>query len=517
MSKFSLPFLIVLLLLSLKAQAADWPQWGGSWSKNMVSEEKNLPDTFVPGEKETQGSGIKMETTKNVKWVAKLGSFSCGSPAVAGGKVFIGSLIDRKGVLNCFDEATGKLLWQWIMPCRMDKKDLPPPIGLHWISDEVGVCSTPVVDGDRLYFVDHNCCVVCLDVNGRPPLPGATVGQAETVWTFDMLKDENVGAVMCDASNCSPLIDGDVLYVATANGVDRRPSTPIAEDAARRCLAPNAPNLIALDKRSGRFVAKDAVPIVNNMLHGQWSSPSLGVVRGRKMVFFGGGDGMLYAFKALAKVPEEPVTLEPVWWLDCIPPEYRPSPEVDMLTEYCLGDRRRAGGKNKNIDGSFVGMSEIITTPVFYKDRVYVAIGRDPEHGRGRGALVCADARKSGDITKTGMIWTYQGLDRSLSTVSIADGLLYIGDVAGRLHCLDADSGEVRWVYESKSRMIGSTLVADGKIYMQTEKYLNILSAGKELKLLSQISLGAQSWVTPVAVNGTVYVGTRSYLWAVQQ
>ena len=97
-----------------------------------------------------------------------------------------------------------------------------------------------------------------------------------------------------------------------------------------------------------------------------------------------------------------------------------------------------------------MGLSEIIATPVFYKDRVYVAIGRDPDHGRGRGALVCLDAGQMGDCTRTTKLWTYQGLDRSLSTVSIAEGLLYIADVAGRLHCLDAETGQLHWVYESK-------------------------------------------------------------------
>jgi len=162
-------------------------------------------------------------------------------------------------------------------------------------------------------------------------------------------------------------------------------------------------------------------------------------------------------------------------------------------------------------------MSEIIATPVFYEGRVYVAIGRDPEHGRGRGALVCLDANQRGDGSKTGKLWTYQGLDRSLSTVSIADGLVYIADVAGRLHCLDAETGKAHWVYDSKSRVIASTMVADGKIYLPNEKHLDILAAGKAMQLLSQVSLGAPSWSTPVAANGTLYVTSKNYLWAVKR
>jgi outer membrane protein assembly factor BamB len=243
----------------------------------------------------------------------------------------------------------------------------------------------------------------------------------------------------------------------------------------------------------------------------------MGTVEGRKLVFLGGGDGNCYAFEALTDVPQAPVTLKTAWWVDCNPPEYRTFGGMDMITHYTLGDKRRSDTINDPNNGTFVGMSEIIATPVFYKSRVYVAVGRDPDHGRGRGMLLCLDANQAGDSTATGMIWTYKGLDRTLSTVSIADGLLYVADVAGRLHCLDADSGQLHWVYETDDRTIASTLVADGKIYLPTEEQLHVLAAGKEMKLLSQIDLGTRSWATPVAANGTLFIVAKNYLWALSK
>jgi outer membrane protein assembly factor BamB len=366
-----------------------------------------------------------------------------------------------------------------------------------------------------LYFVDQNCVVQCFDVNGLPAATGE-IGAAKVLWSFDMYANPDVGSRPSDACNGSPLIDGDVLYVTTSNGVDRIVSQPIEQDAARRCFAPHAPTLIALDKRTGRLLAKDTAPTAANMLHGQWSSPSLGTMQGRKLLFLGGGDGCCYAFEALDRVPEAPVTLKTAWRVDCNPPEYRSFDGLDLFVHYTLGDKRRTDSLNKRNDGSFVGMSEIIATPVLHQGRIYVAIGRDPDHGRGRGALVCLEANQAGDSPNPGKRWTYQGLDRSVSTVSIADGLLYIADVAGRVHCLDADTGQVQWVHESKSRTIASTLVADGKVYLPNEKHLEVLAAGRTLKLLSQISLGAPSWSTPVVANGTLYVTSRKYLWAVQ-
>jgi hypothetical protein len=43
---------VSLWLFSSIAPAKDWPQWGGTDARNMVSGEKGLPESFVPGEKD---------------------------------------------------------------------------------------------------------------------------------------------------------------------------------------------------------------------------------------------------------------------------------------------------------------------------------------------------------------------------------------------------------------------------------------------------------------------------------
>jgi outer membrane protein assembly factor BamB len=270
-----------------------------------------------------------------------------------------------------------------------------------------------------------------------------------------------------------------------------------------------------LDKHTGRLVATDDAPVASRLFHGQWSSLALGTVAGRKLLLFGAGDGFCYAFETLSCAPEKPVKLKTVWFFDCNPPEYKNLGNLDWVTHYCMGDKRWG---NNNNDGSFVGTSEIVGTPVLVNNRVYVALGRDPEHGRGRGALHCIDATKTGDITQTGKVWTYQGLDRTLSTASVANGLVYLCDVAGRLHCLDADTGQCYWVHEANSQVWGSTLVADGKVYFPTTKNLVVLAASKNKNVLGQVNIGAPIYASPVAANGTVYVASKTgWLWAVSQ
>lgn len=501
-------------LEKVRRGAVDWPQWGGTANKNMATDEKQLPDSFVPGEKDTRTGIVDLGTAKNVKWARKVCQSTYSTPVVAGGKVFLCGQ-ENTGIIACMDEQTGKLLWKW-------QAGVP--------AHGFGICGTPVVEFDRLYLVNQNCVAMCLDVNGEPDGPDRR--KARVLWTFDMVKELKTEPADVYCGSC--VIDGDVLYAPTSNGID--PLGPrkqkmfiwdkqypggrkiIEDPSVYKPTSPDAPNVVAFDKKTGRLVATDAMPIGKNVLKGQWSSIALAKVADRNLLFYGGGDGRCYALQSLTSVPEKPTKLRTVWSYDCNPAEYKQFGKVPMIVHYYLGDARWGGTLNKN-DGTFAGMGEIIGTPVFYQDRVYVAIGRDTAMGRGRGALQCIDATKTGDTTTSGKVWTYQGLDWTTATVSIAGGLLYVVDVAGRLHCLDAETGQCCWIHESNAKgPLGSTLVADGKVYLPTPKGLTVLAAGREKKVLSNMSVGAPIYSTPVVANGTLYiVSNKGWIWAVGQ
>src|ERR1041385_6687842 len=85
--------LIVVLFAAAggAAFAADWPMWGNTPQRNMVSTEKNIPFQFDPGKYKQGGQVIDMATTKGVKWIVKTGSETYGNPVVAGGRVYVGT------------------------------------------------------------------------------------------------------------------------------------------------------------------------------------------------------------------------------------------------------------------------------------------------------------------------------------------------------------------------------------------------------------------------------------------
>ena len=283
------------------------------------------PARFVrAGEKLANGT-IDPATARNVRWGVKLGNAIYSTPSIAQGKVFVGGMEQGNGIFVCLEAATGRLLWKWKAPAKKFPKDIDGfNLGIHEIPPQMGVCSTAAIEGGRVYFVSHRFEVVCLEANG---LAGTESGEARVLWTFDM--QERAGVFPCDTANGSPVIVGDLLYVQTSNGIDRNSFSEPEKEKNRKFPAPDAPNVIGLDKRTGRLVATDDTRIADHLLHGQWSSLSLGKVGGRELLFFGGGDGCCYAFEALARAPEQPVRLKPVWWYDCIPPEYKGAMGLD--------------------------------------------------------------------------------------------------------------------------------------------------------------------------------------------
>lgn len=458
----------------------DWPMWGHNASRNMVSTEKGLPVTFEPGKFKGSTEEIDMATTKNVRWVAKLGSQAYGNPVVAGGKVFVGtnneSPRDPKvkgdnGILMCFDEKTGKFLWQLVSP----------KLGTGKISDWefLGICSSPAVEDDRVYLVTNRCEAVCLDAN-----------TGNVLWRFDLRKE--LGVFPHNISASSPLLFGDRIAIATANGVDWG-HTYIPN--------PKAPCLVMLDKKTGKLVAEEGVGVAARTFHSNWSSAAFGKAGGTSQVIFGGGDGWCYGFDASQTTDGAGgrKLFKEIWRFDCVPPIYRV--KNGKTLRYATAD----------------GPSEVIATPVFDKNRVYVPVGQDPEHGEGLGNLSCIDATKTGDVTKSGKIWSYNAIHRSLSTPSVVDGLLFVADYSGYVHCLNADTGKPYWVFDTKSHIWGSTMVADGKVYVGTEDGdFYILAASKTLKTIGKVDMRSPVYSSPVAANGTIFVATPTQLYAIQ-
>ncbi|MBN1846902.1 MAG: PQQ-binding-like beta-propeller repeat protein [Sedimentisphaerales bacterium] len=495
--------LLVIPLANWPLAAADQPQWGQRFTRNQVAAESNLPDSFDP------------ETGRNIKWAVPMGTETYATPIVADGRVYIGTNNAKprdprhqgdRGILLCLDEADGHLLWHLVVP-KLVARSGPPDPYLDWPGG--GIVSAPTIEGDRVYVNTNRGEIVCLDVKGitdgndgpyrdearhQAPYdqdPIEPSGRdADILWLFDMIRQ--AGTYPHDASHSSILLHDRYLYLNTSNGVD---------NTHRRIRAPQAPSLIVLDKDTGALVARDDEGIGPRIFHSTWSSPALGSIDGRPLIFFGGGDGVCYAFEALGDPPVagEVQTLRRVWRFDC-----DPDGPKDDVHQYL----RNRTTSPSNIKGM----------PVFYKNRVYVAAGGDIWWGKNQAWLKCIDATGTGDVTATGRIWSCELSQHCCSTPAIADGLVFITDCGGLIHCLDAETGKTYWTHDAEGAMWASPLVADGKVYVGTRRRdFWILQAAKTKKVLFSIRLDSPVSATAVAANGVVYVATDRTLYALQQ
>jgi outer membrane protein assembly factor BamB len=509
--------------------------FGHDRTRNMV----NLAAKNIPEKPEPDGG--------NMLWKADLGSRAYGGPTVANGRVLCGTNNEKprnprdtvknadgeaepvdRGVLMCFDSKTGEFKWQSVHN-KLESGQVN-----DWPKE--GVCSTPTVEGNRVYYVSNRCTVVCADLNGMADGNQGFQGEkykdatdADIIWEFDLMK--RVGVFPHNMSAGCPLILGDILYTVTANGVD---------EGHINIPAPDAPSFIALNKHTGELVWRNNQP-GKNIMHGQWSNPLYAEFGGKPQVIFPGGDGVIYSFT--------PETGDPIWKFDANPKE----------TKYELGG---TGTR-----------SDFIGTPVLYDNKLFIGTGQDPEHFSGIAHFYCIDpGSKKGDISpevgpwgekgkpnpNSAVVWHYGGADerkfvprdfsfgRTMSTACIVDGVLYISELQGYLHCLDAKTGKKFWQYDLKGAVWGSPYYVDGKVMVATEggdlfvfkhdkqpKVMDELSVegaanakdfnvkrkavGKEVEkayLLNKVEFDAPIRSTPIVADDTLYVMTEKSLYA---
>ena len=497
--------LFLLASLSLAGDKTDLIMFGGDASRNFVSNETGLPTKW------------DLETGKNIKWVADLGSQTYAGPIYYDGKIFVGTnneagknpdLKGDRGNIMAFDAKTGEFLWQ----------SAHPKLGAGRVNDWPlqGICSTPAIENGVVFYVSNRAEIIAADVDGfhdgkndgpfdkegewrmvpkkivpkntpssqtmeRKFFPKQGKTDEDIIWKYDLIGELDVFPHNLAAG--SPLIVGDLVFVITGQGVDEGHfNTPV----------PLAPSFVVLNKKTGKLAWENADP-ADKILHGSWSNPSYGVFGGKPQVMFPGGDGWLYSF-----VPE---TGKLIWKFDLNP----------------KGSAWELGGRGTR--------NNVISMAVVHDGLAYIGVGQDPEHGEGDGHLYAIDpAGKTGDITESGSVWHVGGDDfhRTMSSASIHDGVMYIADLSGFVYALDAKTGNRLWMYDTFAAIWGSTFYADGKVYIGDEDGdIAVLKAGRKGKdgegiLLHETNMGAAVYTTPIAKDGVIFVASRTKLFAIE-
>ena len=420
-------------------------------------------------------------TGRNIVWSVELGNEVYGRPVIAGDVVYVGADNTRRlnpafqkdsGVLMAFRVKDGAFLWQDVAP-RVER-------GLReWLLPST--TSAPSVEGDRLYYVTAECQLRSLDTHGfgddENDGPYQTEifkdkASADIVWELDM---PALGVFPHEACNSDVLALGDLLLVGTSNGQN---------EGHTRVPSPRAPSLIAVNKHSGEVVWR-AIGPGDRVLHGNWSSPVAANVDGHIQVLFGGGDGWLRAYDAASG--------DELWRFDGNPKDARWLPRPGVLSR-----------------------NFIIASPVVAGGRVFVAMGQSPGHGNAPSLIHAISSNGQGDVTGSGLLWTSREVGRVAATPVVKDGLLYVGDVGGTVHCLDAATGAHLWKHETNDPIWGSLLLAGDRLYVGNDQGLmTVLRAGRRKELLAQIEMDAPLYTRPAVAGNALYLATANRLYLI--
>jgi len=284
-----------------------------------------------------------------------------------------------------------------------------------------------------------------------------------------------LGVFPHEATNSEVLAVGDLLLVSTSNG---------RNEGHTRVPSPRAPSLIAVDKRSGEVVWR-AIGAGDQVLHGQWSSPAAANINGRIQVLFGGGDGWLRSYDAASG--------HELWRFDGNPKDARWVPRPGVLSR-----------------------SSIIASPVFADGRIFVAMGQSPGHGNGPSSVHAISPNGQGDVTKSRLLWTSHEVGRVVGTPIAKDGLLYVGDLGGTIHCFDAATGAHVWKHETNAAIWGSLLLVGDRLYVgNVDGTMTVLRARRRKQVLAEIEMDGPLYSPPALVGDALYVATTNRLYLI--
>jgi outer membrane protein assembly factor BamB len=352
-------------------------------------------------------------------WQAECGG-GFSSCAVTGGRAYTQDFRDGNERVVCLDAETGKPVWEYAYPADYGGTDRNFAIGPR---------ATPAVVGGRVYTVGGAGKLLCLEP------PAAAGGSPRVVWQHDLLAEFGAAIPQWGVA-CSPLVEGDLVVVQPGG---RKGS------------------VVAFDRASGerRWAAGENPS--------GYSSPAVGTVGGRRVIFALTGDDLLA-----------------------------------VGTDGTVHDRyewaTRFGGN--------------IATPLVADDYVFVSAA----YGMG-----CALLRAEPDGGGVRLVPVYARRGRAFQNhhaSSVLNGrhlFGFDGEGGARLKCVNLDTGREQKDWEADGVGKGTVVLAGGHLVIQTERgeLCLVEATPDEFRLVAKLQgvlSGRNNWATPAVADGRLYL-----------
>jgi len=441
----------------------NWPQWRGP-EGNGISDSTNLPAQW--GREE------------NILWKAELPSWSGGTPAIWGDRVFVTSPTrssstnaptqiqtqerqpeqgegrgpgrGRRGgggggsygvsdpggstlLLICLAKNDGKILWQR----ELDE-------GNRLWRKQNSSSPSPVTDGKHVWIVTGTGAVTAFDMNGKE------------AWKRNLQKDYGQFGLNWGYASSPLLFEGKlIIEVLHGNNTD------------------DPSYVVAFDSETGKEIWRKERPTdALRESPDAYTTPALLAHGGRKQIVISGGDYV---------TGHDPATGGEVW---------------------------RASGLNPRKAANY----RIIASPVVKDGMIYAPTRQRP--------LLALRAGGTGDVTASHLAWKWEDDGAPDVPTPVSDGkYFYMVSDSGMVTCLDAVTGKLVWGPErtATGTVSSSLLLADGKLYVTNERAVTtVVAAGPEFKALATNELDGTYTLSSIAVSGEqLFVRTSTHLYCV--
>jgi outer membrane protein assembly factor BamB len=469
------------------------------------------------------------------------------------------------GVMLCFDEKTGKFLWQH------SNEKLPTGRVHDWPLQ--GVCAAPLIEGERVWYVSNRGEVLCLDSQGFHDNEDDGPVANEPVKLFDIVRAEDpamdkVAGILKELA--AGKVPADLATAFDTAGLKLPEDAKVAADGKAFKItfkpAEGAPRTINLRLEGPRLAAykvlnvddKDEADVIwrlNMMTQlgiSQHNMCSCSVTAAGDTLFVNTSNGVDEGHVNLP-APSAPsfVALDKntgkMLWTDNSPgdnvlhgqwssPAYANLGGVNQVI-FGAGDgwiysfdadKSAATGKpvllwkfdanpkeSKYVLGGRADRNHIIGTPVVHEGLVYVGVGEDPEHGEGVGHLYCIDPTKRGDVSPE-LAFNVKDLKTPIPHKRMQAVVATEGEVARenpnsaqKWHYANFDmnkNGKIEFE-ETMHRTCGTVAIKDGLLFVADFSGLfHCVDAKTGVPYWTHDMLAA-AWGSPMIVEDRVYVG----------
>jgi outer membrane protein assembly factor BamB len=457
-------YVLLLTLLGSSSSADDWLGFRGP-NGSGVSETTGVPAEFG--------------ATQNLAWKT-LVPFGRSSPVVAGDRIFLTASEGEKLITLCLDRVSGKIIW---------RSEATRARHMPMFKGNDVASPTSVSDGTNVFvfFAELGLLSYGPDGKERWRVPLGPFNNFYGIGSSPVLAGDTL-VMVCDQRTNSFVIAVDARNGSVRWKIDR--TSPIEGYATPIIYSPpdGEPQILVFGSHAMEAYALktgERLWWVGGVGYAPKGVPVLG--RGMVYVSAPGGDAPVFppfdeGLKQFDANGDGRVQLE----------ETRSDPYI----------HQHFGWMDPNGDG-------VIERTEY--DHVWNA------SGAGHGLTAIRPGGK-GNISAMGIVWSVKKGYPNVPAPLLYQDVLYTVRTGGIITSLNPETGDILKMGRSESALeeyYSSPVAADNKVFMISESgKVTVLKAGGLWEILAVNDLGEEVWATPAIANRTIYIRTRSALYA---